>query len=72
MAWLAAAHVEVGDEGSDRAERDGDVWVHHLPMYGGEPGYRPERLQPGQDDGRFPIGGCYWRWSYVRTRPAPR
>mgnify|MGYP001109713072 CR=1 FL=1 len=64
MAWLNAEHEQVG-KGSDRAEWDGEVWVHHSPMYEDDPGYRPERLQPGQQDGRYPIGGYSWCWCYV-------
>jgi hypothetical protein len=63
MAWLNAEHADVGD-GSDRAEWDGEVWVHHSPMYE-DSGYAPERLQPGLRDGRYPIGGYSWTWCRV-------
>lgn len=65
VTWLNASYAEVGD-GSDRAEWDGDVVVVHCPVYEGEPGYRPERVE-ADEHGRYCIGGFTYTW----CRPAP-
>lgn len=58
--WLNGEFAECPD-GSDRAEWDGDTVIHHSPMYEGEPGYAPYRVE-ADEDGRYWIGAANWTW----------
>lgn len=69
VEWLNGQYALYPD-GSDRAEWDGDAVIHHTPMYEGEPGYRPWRVEPEGKEGRYYFGAMNWTW-YAACRLTP-
>jgi hypothetical protein len=68
VAWLNSQYALYPD-GSDRAEWDGDTVIHHTPMYEGEPGYHPWRVEP-DEHGRYWFGAMNWTWYAACQRTA--